>query len=77
MINNCLRKYNEEYIRYIIDEIENNVPSSSCYSDYGWDYDDLEEVIEKGLNINISLPSYNEWIKQYNRSRNLNEILKK
>lgn len=73
-MSSSLESYDKNYIRFIIDEIEHNVPS--CHSDYGWDYDDLEEVIEDGLKINISLPSYKEWIKQRDREQKINDILK-
>ena len=71
-MENCerLKEYDEEYIRYIIDNIEYTVPT--CHPDYGWDYDDLEDVINNGLSISISLPSYKEWL----RDKKINNILK-
>ena len=76
-----LEKYDNEYIVYIIQELEKlpsylrqeleNLPSGNYY--YGWDYDDLEEVIEDGIEIHIKLPSY----KQFLRDKKLKILLNK
>lgn len=70
-MSSCLNGY-DEYFEFIIEEIENNVPS--YHSDYGRNYYNLQEVIENGLKINISLPSYKDWLLQKERDKKLNEL---
>lgn len=71
-MNDSLNRFDKDYIRYILDEIY-TIPT--CNPEYGWDYDDLEDVINNGLNVNISIPSYEQWIKQKGRDQKINEIL--
>lgn len=75
-----LEKYDNEYIVYIIQELEKlpiiiqeleKLPSCNRY--YGWDYDDLEEVIEDGIEIHIKLPSYKQFLRDKKLKILLNE----